>query len=163
MFNKVLSPLLWFLSGMILMALIGWEILPSLIRMEYKSPQSYEATVASLNEAITNKHEWNLPQIFNIQSNHGGGKYDTGMQNKTAAQCNSLYTFEIQDDEQNHRVTIFMPFTIGVYEDQTGQVYVAHLNVRLLRAMFGGSVAEVAKEAGNDVKGLVKDVTKNKS
>ena len=162
MANKVLSPLLWFMSGMVLMAIIGWEMLPSLIRMEYKSPQSYEVTVSDLNEAITNKHNWKLPQIFNIQNNLDSRELDTGKHNKATARCPSLYTFEIQDDELNHRVTIFMPFAIGVYEDETGQVYVAHLNVRLLRAMFGGNVAEVAKDAGMDVKGLVKSITTNK-
>jgi uncharacterized protein (DUF302 family) len=160
--RKVISPLLWFMSGMVLMGLISWEMLPSLIRMEYKSPQSYEVTVASLNDAIANKHNWKLPQIFNTQNNRGGGEYDTGKQNKAAAQCPSLYTFEIKDDELNQRVTIFMPFAIGVYEDETEQVYVSHLNVRLLRAMFGGNVAEVAKDAGMDVKGLVTSVTTNK-
>lgn len=52
----------------------------------------------------------------------------------------------------------FIPIEIGIYEDQSGQVYVSELNVGLMGKMFGGTIAEVmsgAGGAGKDIREII--------
>ena len=60
--------------------------------------------------------------------------------------CNPLYASRILSDDDDKRVTAFMPLGIGVYEDGDGKVYVSELNVALLGMMFGGTIAHYARQ-----------------
>lgn len=162
MAKKVVAPLLWMLSGMALMGFIVTLIIPSLIRIEQHSPLIYEETIAVIQEAIEQKHDWKVPQVFNLQNNIQTAERSSINQVDSVAQCRSLYTFSIQDDEQNRNVTVFMPLGIGVYEEEeTGQVHITQLNVALLGMIFGGAIADVMSDANMDVKDIISRVTNN--
>lgn len=164
MAKKVISPLLWMLSGMALMGFIVTLIIPSLIRIEQHSPLIYEETIAVIQDAIEQKHDWKVPQVFNLQNNVHTAEPGSITQVDGVAQCRSLYTFSIHDDEQNRKVTVFMPLGIGVYEEkETGQVHISQLNVALLGMIFGGTIADVMSDANKDVRDIISTATKNSS
>jgi hypothetical protein len=48
-----------------------------------------------------------------------------------------------------------MPLGIGVYQEEDGNVYISELNVALLGMMFGGTIAEVMADAGNDISEVI--------
>ena len=150
---------LWMLSGMVLMGIIVWFTMPSLMLFEHKSPLNYEETVAALNDVIKKKENWKVPKNFDFQKNiqdSGHGPIDRV---GTVAICNPLYASRILEDDQNRKVTAFMPLGIGVYKGKDDQVYISELNVGLLGMMFGGTIADVMADAGKDVKDIINSVT----
>ncbi len=156
---RVLQAIGWLVGGMVLMGLIVWFTMPLLMLMEYRSPLDYEQTVAALNEAIANKQNWKVPQVFDYQKNIQDAGHGPIDRVGTVALCNPLYASRILADEQNRKVTAFMPLGIGVYQRGDGQVYISELNVSMLGMMFGGTIAEVMGEAGTDVKDVILSVT----
>jgi hypothetical protein len=52
-----------------------------------------------------------------------------------------------------------MPLGIDVYEDIDSTVYISELNVSLLGIMFGGTIAEVMADAGNDIGEIIASAT----
>lgn len=156
---RVLQAIGWLVGGMVLMGLIVWFTMPSLMLMEYRSPLDYEQTVAALNEAIAKKQNWKVPQVFDYQKNIQDAGHEPIDRVGTVALCNPLYASRILADEQNRKVTAFMPLGVGVYQREDGEVYISELNVGLLGMMFGGTIAEVMGEAGTDVKEVIVSVT----
>lgn len=158
--GKVIQAILWMLIGMVLMGIIVWITMPSLMLIEHKSHQNYEETITTLKDVISRKKNWKVPAIFDFQKNiqvAGHGPIDRV---GTVALCNPLYAARILENDQNRKVTAFMPLGIGVYENKDGQVYISELNVGLMGMMFGGTIAEVMSDAGKDVKDIISNVTK---
>ena len=159
MSNKVVQAGFWMLSGMVLMGIIVWFTMPSLMLIEHKSPLNYMETVTVLNDVINKKKNWKVPKNFDFQKNIQDAGHGPIEQVGTVSLCNPLYASRILEDDQNRKVTAFMPLGIGVYKGKDDQVYISELNVGLLGMMFGGTMAEVMADAGNDVKEIISSVT----
>ena len=52
-------------------------------------------------------------------------------------------------------LTAMMPCTIAVYEKSDGKTYISLMNLDLMGAMYGGDVAEMAKELGPQMDAMV--------
>jgi len=146
--NSKVYAIVWMLIGMILMGAIVWFTMPSLMLIEHKSTLSYEETVAALNDVIENKQDWKVPKTFDFQKNINDAGHGPIERVGTVALCNPLYASRILEDDQNRKVTAFMPLGIGIYSDKNGQVYISELNVSLLGMMFGGTISDVMADAG---------------
>ena len=157
--NKIVQAVLWMLSGMILMGVIVWFAMPPLMLNEYKSPLGYDETVVALKDVIAKKQNWKVPEVFNFQKTIQDAGYGPINRVGTVALCNPLYASRILEDDQNKKVTAFMPLGIGIYEDKNGQVYISELNVGLLGMMFGGVIADVMADAGKDVNDIIVSVS----
>jgi hypothetical protein len=48
-----------------------------------------------------------------------------------------------------------MPIQIGIYEDKSRQVFVSELNLGLMGKMFGGTIAEVMRDVGREIKDVI--------
>ena len=159
MSKKVVQACLWILIGMFLMGIIVWFTMQSLMLIEHKSLWNYEETMAALNDVIKKKQDWKVPKVFDFQKNIQDAGHGPIDRVGTVALCNPLYASRILEDDQNRKVTAFMPLGIGVYKDKDGQVYISELNVGLLGMMFGGTIADVMADAGKDVKDIIKSIT----
>ncbi|UCE89840.1 MAG: DUF302 domain-containing protein [Pseudomonadota bacterium] len=157
--KKVMHVFLWMLSGMALMGAIVWFAMPSLMLIEHKSPLNYEETVAALNDVIEKKQNWKVPKTFDFQKNIQDAGHGPISRVGTVALCNPFYASRILQEDENRKVTAFMPLGIGVYQDKDEQVYISELNVGLLGMMFGGTIADVMADAGNDVKEIIASAT----
>ena len=157
--NKVVQAGLWMFSGMILMGIIVWFSMPSLMLIEHKSSKNYDETITALKDVIATKENWKVPEVFDFQKTIQDAGHGPINQVSTIALCNPLYASRILEDNQNKKVTAFMPLGIGVYEDTEGQVYISELNVGLLGMMFGGIIAEVMADAGKDVNEIITSVS----
>lgn len=100
-----------------------------------------------MSDAIKSKLDWGVLEAHDYQKSTSafGAIERTG----SISICNPRYAAQILANDKNRGVTAFMPLGVGVYEDKTGQVYVASLNHKLLGMMFGGTIAKVmGKQAG---------------
>lgn len=155
--GKATHAIGWIFIGMILMGVITWFTMPSVMIVKYKSSRSYDDTIAVLSEAIMSKQDWRVLGVNDYQQSVAA--FSTIERTGSISICNPRYASQVLSNDQNRGVTAFMPLGIGVYEDKTGQVYVASLNHKLLGMMFGGTIAEVmGKQAGNDVQEAIKSV-----
>ena len=156
MTKSVLHAAGWILVGMILMGLIVWFTMPSLMLINHKSNRSYDDTVAVLSEALKKKQDWRVLTINDYQKSTSafGAIERVG----SMSVCNPRYASKILAADRDRGVTAFMPMAIGVYEDKKGQVFVSHLNVRLMGMMFGGTIADVMGMTGKDFNDFVVSV-----
>lgn len=152
----VLQAALWVLAGMVLMGIIVWFSMPKLMLIKLRSKLSYDETSTGLSEALKKKQDWRLLATVDYQASTAafGAIERVGSMNV----CNPRYASKILADDANRGVTAFMPLAIGVFEDKKGQVFVSRLNVQLLGMMFGGTIADVMKLAGTDLKEAVASV-----
>jgi len=146
----------WLVVGMLLMGVIVWITMPSLMLVRHKSSHGYDETVAILSETLKQKQNWKVLKVNDYQE----ATKDFGPIERIGSIniCNPGYASKILAAESDRGVTAFMPLSIGIYEDKSGQVYVSQLNVGLMGMMFGGTIAEVMGSAGSDVSEVIESI-----
>lgn len=149
----ILSILLGMFVGMLLMGLVVWFTMPSLMLIKRRSTCDYESALATLSETLQKKQDWRLIKVNDYQESTAA--FARLERVCSLSVCNPRYAAKILADGANRGVTAFMPLAVGVYEDNTGQVFISQLNVKLLGMMFGGTIAEVMKMAGTDLNEVV--------
>ena len=159
MSGQATRAIVWMLVGMIVAGAAIWVLMPSMMLAVHKSPHDYQGTVAALNSVIESRQNWKAPNTFNFQQTIEDAGHGPIEKVGTVALCNPLYASRILDDDDNKKVTAFMPLGIGVYEDANGEVYVAELNVGMMGMMFGGTIADVMADAGEDVSEIIAAAT----
>jgi uncharacterized protein (DUF302 family) len=145
----------WMLTGMVLMGAIVWILMPSMMLVVHESPLGYQETVNALNKVIESRPDWKVPVTYDFQQTIHDAGHGPIEQVGTVALCNPRYASRILSADDNKKVTAFMPLGVGVYQDKDGTVYISELNVALVGLMFGGTVAEVMADAGEDVSEII--------
>ena len=155
MISRAVRALVWVLAGMVIMGTAVWTLMPSMMLVVHESPLGYSETVTALNAAIDSKPDWTALETYDFQRNIGDAGHGHIEKVGSVALCNPLYASRILSDDGNRQVTAFMPLGNGVYEDKDGSVYISELNVALLGMMYGGTIAEVMADAGNDISEVI--------
>ncbi|MCW8956575.1 MAG: DUF302 domain-containing protein [Gammaproteobacteria bacterium] len=140
-----------FVLGLLVMAVLVWQLMPRMMFNVYKSPHNFDETVATLQANIGVKSDWKVLKFFDFKESIDKAGYGPMSRIGSFALCNPRYASRILEDDTNKKVTAMMPLGIGVYEDVEGNTYVSELNVELLGMMFGGTIAEVMSAAGTDL------------
>ena len=155
MVSRAARAILWMLGGMIIMGAAVWTLMPSMMLVTHESPLNYTDTIAALKSSIDDKPGWKVVETYDFQQNiHDAGLGPIGNVGAIAL-CHPPYASRILAAEDNRKVTAFMPLGIGVYQDEQGNVYISELNVALLGMMFGGTIADVMADAGEDISEIV--------
>ena len=144
-----------FILGLLVMAVLVWQLMPRMMFNVYKSPQGFDETVATLQTNIGTKADWKVLEFFDFKESIDKAGFGPMSRVGSFALCNSRYASRILDEDGNKKVTAMMPLGIGIYEDAEGDVYVSELNVGLLGMMFGGTIAEVMGSAGTDLNNAI--------
>jgi uncharacterized protein (DUF302 family) len=139
------KSLLLFLGGIIvgaiLVALIGWSMMPTLMLTTHQSRyDSVEETCKQLKIAIKNGG-WQCPAVRNMNKamlKHG---VTFTKQVRIVELCNAKYAGDVL--ATNPEVSTLMPCAWGVYKGQDGKVYITGMNMGLMGKMFGGNIAKV--------------------
>lgn len=152
----IIQIVFWILTGMVLMGLIVWFVMPFLMLVKYKSKLSYNETVNVLTENLTKKQDWQVKLVNDYQKSTEAFAAIERVGSITI--CNPHHASKILADDKNRGVTAFMPLGLGVYENKKGQVYVSKLNIGLLGKMFGGTISEVMGRAGKEINEVVESV-----
>jgi uncharacterized protein (DUF302 family) len=155
MIRRAVRAILWMLGGMVIMGAAIWIVMPSMMLVVHESPLGYAETVTALNAAIDSRPGWKALETYDFRRNIDDAGHGPIDKVGSVALCNPLYAARILSDDDNKKVTAFMPLGIGVYQDEHGSVYVSELNVALLGMMFGGTIAEVMADAGNDISEVI--------
>ena len=139
------SVLIGVVIGITFTGIVGWQMAPSLMLKETKSPYNAEKTVEAI-QANAKSRGWVIPSVTPI---HQSIKKHTGHELPPVYLvniCKGEYAYNILKEDQNKVVSVFMPCTISVYEKTDGHAYIGSMNAGLLGKMFGGTVAEIMGE-----------------
>lgn len=144
------------LSGVVLTALVGWMMMPSMMFTEHESPFDVEETVARIQQNVQETgNGWELAGLRNparaIQ-NDGGNVLPVMM----VEACSTKYSKPILNDDSVRFLSILMPCKITVYKKNDGKTYVGTMNAGLMGKMFGPLVGEIMGEVAKDQKNFVK-------
>lgn len=145
------------LAGILLTGVAFWLAMPSLMLVTRPSKFGYEETVSRLQQALASKPDWLALTVNDYQKS--AAPFASLERVGSINVCNPRYASRILSNDADRGVTAFMPLSIGVFEDQRGQVHVARLNVGLVGRMFGGTIADVMGSAGHDLDAVVTSVT----
>ena len=159
MVRRAVRAILWMLGGMIVMGAAVWTLMPSMMLVVHESPLGYQDTLDALRASIESNADWKAVETYDFQRNIHDAGHGPIENVGAVALCHPLYASRILAADDNRKVTAFMPLGIGVYQDKEGNVYISELNVGLLGMMFGGTIAQVMADAGNDISEIISMTT----
>lgn len=144
--------------GAIVMGVVMWMAMPGLMLNVSMSNLDFEETVSAIEQAAV-EQGWMVPKVYDIQKSLQNAGHSDMTRVKVISICQPHHAYDILEDDGNKKVTAIMPCRIGIYEDQSGQVYVSEMNIELMSRMFGGTIAEVmggvAAEEEEIFKGII--------
>lgn len=143
------------ISGMVLMGISVWIMMPKMMLTTYKSERDFESTLDMLKKEIEAAGEWKIAAEFDFQKNIQDGGHEEIEKVGSIAICNPKYASQVLSEVPNRKVTSIMPLTIGIYKDKKNNVYVSEMNISIMGMMFGGTIAKVMNIAGKDVKKII--------
>lgn len=145
-----------FAIGVVIVALLGWMMLPHLMFSERVSPFGVEETIARIQHNIANNPElkakgWSLSGLRNpakaVQAD-GSNVLPVMM----IEACSTKYSKPILQEDTVRFLSILMPCKISVYKKNDGKVYIGTMNAALMGKMFGPMVGEVMGKVAEDQK-----------
>ncbi len=145
-----------FILGAVIMSVIGWNVMPSMMLKEVKSPYALDETVEKI-KANAEAKGWVIPSVKPLHQSikkHSGGKKIVPPV-MLVNLCNANYAFDTLVQDKNKKISVFMPCTISVYEKTDGSVWIGYMNAKLLGDMFGGDVAKVMSEVNKDQQNFI--------
>lgn len=140
--------------GIILTAIVGWNMMPSMMIHESASPYGVDETVEKIKSNAIAKGQV-VPSVQPLHKSikkHGGGEILPVMLINI---CQANHAFSILKNDVDRKISVFMPCTMSVYEKSDGRTYIGTMNVDLLGKMFGGNVAEVMVEVATDQQSFI--------
>jgi uncharacterized protein (DUF302 family) len=152
----MLKLLAGFIAGLLLTAIVGYVMAPSLMFTERPSPYGMEETVARIQHNIADNPElkakgWALSGLRNpakaVQTD-GGNVLPVMM----IEACSTKYSKPILNDDHVRFLSILMPCKVSVYKKNDGKVYIGSMNAGLMGKMFGPLVGEVMGKVAEDQK-----------
>ena len=150
------NTIIGFILGAITIAFLGWNMMPNMMLKEVKSPYGVEETVAKI-KANAEAKGWVIPSVQPLHKSikkHSGGKHIIPPV-MLVNLCNAEHAYNTLAEDQNKKVSVFMPCTISVFEKTDGTVWVAYMNAGLVGDMFGGAVAEAMVEVDADQRSFI--------
>jgi len=150
-----------FIGGMIMMAILAWNMAGSVMFNETVSPFGVEETVARIQHNIeATGNGWALSGLRNptraIQAD-GGNALPVMM----VEACSTKYSKPILNEDSVRFLSILMPCKISVYKKNDGKVYIGTMNAGLMGKMFGPLVGDIMSQVAEDQKKfLVMDPSK---
>ena len=145
-----------FAIGVVIVALLGWMMLPHLMFSERVSPFGVEETIARIQHNIANNPElkakgWSLSGLRNpakaVQAD-GSNVLPVMM----IEACSTKYSKPILQEDTVRFLSILMPCKISVYKKNDGKVYIGTMNAALMGKMFGPMGGEVMGKVAEDQK-----------
>jgi len=145
---------LGFIGGILVTAIAGYLMMPSLMFTERASPFGMEETIARIQHNIEDSPElkakgWSLSGLRNparaVQTD-GGNVLPVQM----IEVCSTRYSKPILKEDTVRFLSILMPCKISVYKKQDGKVYIGTMNAGLMGKMFGPLVGDVMAQVAAD-------------
>jgi uncharacterized protein (DUF302 family) len=120
---------------------------------ESESPFNFETSVEKLTDTI-NEAGWKTPAIHDLQQTMRNFGKDV-MAVKVFEICHPKHSSRILELNDERVVSALMPCRISVYEKTNGKTYFSRINSAMIAASIGGIIAEVMKDATNDIEAII--------
>lgn len=152
----MLKAIAGFVAGILVTAIAGYLMMPSLMFTERVSPYGMEETIARIQHNIQDSPElkakgWSLSGLRNpakaVQGD-GGNVLPVMM----IEACSTKYSKPILKDDTVRFLSILMPCKVSVYKKEDGKVYIGSMNAGLMGKMFGPMVGKVMGQVAEDQK-----------
>ena len=131
-----------FILGIFLTAVSVVAAMPAFMFTTYESRYDFKTTVSKL-EASAKSQEWRHSGTRMIGKNIAKHTGSDMPQIAVINLCKADYARKILDAEAYRHVSVMMPCSVSVYNDDSGTTYVATMNTGLMGMMMGGPVREV--------------------
>ena len=159
--NSASKFVIGLIVGVLLMGIAVWQVMPRMMLNVQKSKLNFEDTVSAVNESVTKQEDWKVPAIFDIQKNILDAGHKDMTKVKIVSLCQPHYAKKILESDDDKKVTTMMPLGIGIYETKDGQVYISTMNIGIMGMMFGGTIADVMGDAGEEIEEMLEDIAKD--
>ncbi len=152
----MLKSVLGFIAGVLVVAVAGYLMMPSMMFNETQSPYGVEETVARIQHNITTNPAlkeagWSLSGLrFPARAVQSDGRNLLPVIMVEA--CSSKYSGPILNEDSVRFLSILMPCKISIYKKQDGKTYIGTMNAGLMGKMFGPLVGEVMGKVAEDQK-----------
>jgi uncharacterized protein (DUF302 family) len=157
-FEKMSFLVVGLIIGILLTSIVGWVMMPNLMLNVHKSKLGFDETITFINQSVSSSNGWAIPVIHNLQGSLIKAGYGDMTRIKVIELCNPNYAYDVLKDDQNKKISAIMPCRIGVYEDKSGQVYIAEMNTKLISKIFGGNVAKVMGVVSEEEETMLKEI-----
>ena len=152
----MLKALIGFVVGVLVIAIGGYLMMPSLMFNEMQSPFGFEETIARIQHNIADSPElkergWTISGLRNpakAVQNDGSNVLPVMM----IEVCSTKYSGPILGDDTVRFLSILMPCKISVYKKNDGRVYIGSMNAGLMGKMFGPLVGDIMGKVAQDQK-----------
>ena len=147
-----------FLMGIMMTGIGIFTVMPSLMLVTHEAAQGYDETITLLSEHIE-QSGWNISSV--IEMNKSLAKHGVDFQPRVTLLkiCHPDYARSILTT--NRDVSVMMPCTFSIWENNDGKVYISGMNTGLMGKMFGGNVAHVmGGKVSRDEKQMLADLIK---
>jgi uncharacterized protein (DUF302 family) len=139
-----------FLAGIVLTAILAWNMMGGLMFKERLSPFGVEETVARIQHNIEDTgNGWGLSGLRNPASAiHADGGNTLPVMMVEA--CSTKYSKPILNEDSVRFLSILMPCKITVYKKNDGKTYIGTMNAGLMGKMFGPLVGDIMGNVAQD-------------
>ncbi len=146
----MLRVLTGFIAGLVVFAFLGWQYGGGMMVKEYPSPYGLEETVARIQHNILDSGTgWTLSGLRS--PSNAIRKLGATVPNVMLIEaCSTDYSKPMIKERATRILSILMPCTITVYEDDEGKVFIGMLNTALMGQLFGSEVAAIMKNVAAD-------------
>jgi len=140
--------------GAVLLALAGWQTMPTMMLHETVSPYDIDKTVATIKQNALDAG-WVVAGVKPLHKSvkkHGGKPVLPVM---LINLCEAHHASSILGVDADRRLSVMMPCTISVYTKQDGKTYIGTMNAGLMGQMFGGNVATVMSKVSEQQESFI--------
>jgi len=151
------SLVIGILIGIVITGIVVWKNMPSQMMNVAKSKYDFEETVSRLEEA-SYENNWEVLHIYDMGDCLYERGFGSGMNITILSICQSEYSYEILQEDENKKIAAIMPCRIGIYEDKEGDVYITRMNIGLFSKVFTGTIGEILGLVAADDEKIIKDI-----
>jgi len=156
--KTLLIIIIGIIIGMVIAGILIWKHLPGMMFRVVESKYDFDETVMMIQEESF-KNDWEVLHVYDI----GGclfenGFRDTYMRINVISICQSEYSLNILQDDENKKISAIMPCRIAVYEDKEGDVYLTRMNIRLFSKVFPGIMGDILKMVADDDEKIIEHI-----
>lgn len=141
-YNFVSKHLLTALISVAITAALAFVILPQKMFLVTQSKFDFTTTVLKLQEQVA-AAGWVDSGVNNISQSVKRHSDKNLAPVAVIKVCNAEHAYQILVVEKYRHLSALMPCSMSIYEDDEGNVFVAHLNTRLMGYLFTSPVREI--------------------
>ncbi len=137
-----LKVLIGFVLGVVTAVAGALYFMPKKMLTVHKSRLGFEETVTAV-QAEAEKRGWNVPKVYDIQTTLAKADHTDMNRIKIVSICQPHHAYKILKPDDNKFVAGMMPCRVGVFETESGEVFVSEMNLRLMSKLFSPSIRDV--------------------